>query len=182
MKKRINLSICNNMRTIRKLKGVKQTELAEKIGTSQGRIAEYETGKINVANVTLETALKIAQALGTTIDDLFVDKTEEIESEYKYGIFEASCELREYEDSWDFVNNDENISWPIRIFKTKEEAIEALAEYEGSVSKYRSAAKYDIYTGHVFFVAELEIVEFSENDEDLQAYVNGDGYEITPLD
>lgn len=182
MKKGINSSICNNMRTIRKLKGVKQTELAEKIGTSQGRIAEYETGKINVANVTLETALKIAQALDTTIDDLFVDKTEEIESEYKYGIFEASCELREYASPWDFVNYDENISWPIRIFKTKEEAIEALTEYEGSVSKYRSAAKYDLYAGHVFFVAELKIIEFSENDEDLQMYVNGDGYEITPLD
>lgn len=87
MYKKSVTEISNNIRDIRKAKGIKQTELAAAIGVAQGRIAEYETGKRSVGNITLDTALRIAQALGSTIDEVFTKTIETVESEYKFGIF-----------------------------------------------------------------------------------------------
>ena len=38
---------------------------------SQGRIGDYESGRCTIENITLGVALKISNALGCTIEDLF---------------------------------------------------------------------------------------------------------------
>lgn len=51
----------------RKRKGITQQELAEIIGTTPASISRYENGE---RKLDLETAAKIAKALGCTVDDL----------------------------------------------------------------------------------------------------------------
>lgn len=55
------------IRDLRKEKRMTQATLAEAAGVNRITIAKYETGRINP---TLESAHKIASALGCTVDDL----------------------------------------------------------------------------------------------------------------
>lgn len=55
---------------IRKLKKIKQTELGKQIGTSGDIIGKYERGE-NMPSI--EVAMKIADALGVTLDYLVKD-------------------------------------------------------------------------------------------------------------
>lgn len=70
----IKLELSNNIKEIRKSKGITQTELALEAGLSQGRIANYETSNIPISNMTLDVALRIARALGSTIDEVFTSQ------------------------------------------------------------------------------------------------------------
>ena len=63
--------ISNNLRKTRNDKGIKQSELADRTNCSQGRISDIENGRVAVENITLATALSLANALDCTIDDLF---------------------------------------------------------------------------------------------------------------
>jgi putative transcriptional regulator len=63
--------LCNNLREIRKEKKLTQGQLAAMVGCSQGRIGDYESGRCTIENITLGVALKISNALGCTIEDLF---------------------------------------------------------------------------------------------------------------
>ena len=183
MKTTITKEITNNIRGIRKAKGIKQTELAAAIGTTQGRVAEYETGKLKPENITIGVALKIAQALRCTIEDLFVKTIETTESEYKFGIFEASCELRDYERAWDFMENDTEIGAPLEIFETESAAVESLKKYCSEITKNRSNGGYYFYAGKVYFVADLIVCdEDAEDDADKSIYTAGDGYAITEIE
>lgn len=58
------------IRDLRKEKRMTQATLAEAAGVNRITIAKYETGRINP---TLESAHKIASALGCTVDDLLKD-------------------------------------------------------------------------------------------------------------
>ncbi len=58
------------IKEIRKRLNMSQTDLAEKLGTSIPTVNRYENGK---RSPDLETAAKIAKALGCKIDDL-IDK------------------------------------------------------------------------------------------------------------
>lgn len=182
MKKTTVKTLDSKIREIRKAKGIKQSELAQAVGTSQGRIAEYESGKINIAGIKLESALKIAQALGCSIDEVFVKSEETIESDFRYGIFEASCECRYFDSAWDFVEADTVIGAPLEIFKTEEEALEALKKYSARLEKFRSNGGYDFYFGQVCFVAELEIYDEDGFENDPETYLHGDGIAITEIE
>ncbi|HPY85538.1 helix-turn-helix transcriptional regulator [Ruminococcus sp. XPD3002] len=63
--------ICNNLKEIRKSQKLTQGQLAEMVGCSQGRIGDYESGRCTIENITLGVALKLSNALGCTIEDLF---------------------------------------------------------------------------------------------------------------
>ena len=63
--------ISNNLKEIRKAKKLTQGQIAEMVGCSQGRIGYYESGRCTIENITLGVALKISNALGCTIEDLF---------------------------------------------------------------------------------------------------------------
>ncbi|MDY4678451.1 helix-turn-helix domain-containing protein [Bifidobacterium tsurumiense] len=53
-----------SIKTLRLKRGMTQKELAEKIpGFDRGRIADYETGRRSVSNMTLGKALAICDAL-----------------------------------------------------------------------------------------------------------------------
>ena len=57
------------LRELRKSKGIKSYEMAERVGLSRGGYANIESGHKGPG---LGTARKIAKELGTTVDRLFV--------------------------------------------------------------------------------------------------------------
>lgn len=61
------MSIGETIRKIRKEKGMTQKELAKKLGTTPQNIAQYETGKRNAKQETLQ---KIADALEVDVCEL----------------------------------------------------------------------------------------------------------------
>ena len=61
------MNVGKNLKNLRTLKGVSQTELAEKAGCGQGMIGHIERG---VKIPSLALAYEIAKALECTIDDL----------------------------------------------------------------------------------------------------------------
>ena len=56
--------------TMRKQKRMTQTELAIAVGITQPSISDFESGK---KRPTIDTAKKLADALGCTVDDLLKD-------------------------------------------------------------------------------------------------------------
>lgn len=55
---------------MKKQKRMTQTELAIAVGVTQPSISDYESGK---KRPTIDTAKKLADALGCTVDDLLKD-------------------------------------------------------------------------------------------------------------
>ena len=58
----------NRIRDVRREKGLRQSDLARKVGVFQSEISEIETGERR-PNVYL--AKRIAEALGVSLDELF---------------------------------------------------------------------------------------------------------------
>lgn len=52
-----------SLRELRLKRGLTQSQLGEKVGVSQQRLAEYELGKRSIGNMTLDNALRICDAL-----------------------------------------------------------------------------------------------------------------------
>ena len=55
---------------LRRKKGMSQLELSHATGIKQSRISEFETGRIPTANMTLKTAVSLANALNVHAEDL----------------------------------------------------------------------------------------------------------------
>ncbi len=66
---RAERKMVNNLRAIRKKAGMTQQELAEKTGLTFQKISTYENTD-DLKNITLWNALRIAEALGVTIEDI----------------------------------------------------------------------------------------------------------------
>lgn len=64
----IYLPINNNLKRIRKLKHVRQEDLARAIGSCARTISRIEQGE---RNPSLEIALRIAEYLNTPVEDIF---------------------------------------------------------------------------------------------------------------
>ena len=60
---------CENMRDIRKEKGITQVELAENLSVTQSYISQIERGYID--NPTIKTLMQIADALDADILEFF---------------------------------------------------------------------------------------------------------------
>lgn len=58
----------NKLKTIRESKNLKQTEIAQKVGISVMSYFRYETGE---REPKARTAIRIAKALDTTVEELF---------------------------------------------------------------------------------------------------------------
>lgn len=58
----------NNIKTLRKKKGLRQEDLADALSVSRQTIIAVENDKYNP---TLELAMKLARYLETTVEDLF---------------------------------------------------------------------------------------------------------------
>lgn len=65
------ISIKFKIAEIRKEKGITQKELASAVGTVRSRISDMERGTIKGENITLGNAVKIANYLGASIENLF---------------------------------------------------------------------------------------------------------------
>lgn len=64
----------NNLRTLRRKKGLLQKELAEQSGVELRTIQSYEQGKRELGNSDLVNVLRLAVALDCTVSDLLVDE------------------------------------------------------------------------------------------------------------
>lgn len=61
-------SFPNRVRQVRKAKGLTIKDLHERSGVAIGHISDVENGK---KSPRIDTALRLASGLGTTVDDLF---------------------------------------------------------------------------------------------------------------
>lgn len=68
------------MQEIRKGVGFTQADLSKMTGLTQPYIANVESGKVNIENVSLKNGLIISSVLGCRIEDL-IDNRDEIVSE-----------------------------------------------------------------------------------------------------
>lgn len=66
---RAERTMTNNLRALRKKAGMTQQELAEKTGLTFQKISTYENTD-DLRNITLWNALRIAEALNCTIEDI----------------------------------------------------------------------------------------------------------------
>lgn len=83
------------MQEIRKGVGFTQADLSKMTGLTQPYIANVESGKVNIENVSLKNGLIISSVLGCRIEDL-IDNRDEIVSETRA---KASKVLQETEIS-----------------------------------------------------------------------------------
>ncbi|ADQ04377.1 helix-turn-helix domain protein [Caldicellulosiruptor owensensis OL] len=60
------------LKEIRKMKNLKQKEVAEKLQISPQRYCQYENGK---RKIPIDIAIKIAQILNMSMDEIFYDKS-----------------------------------------------------------------------------------------------------------
>jgi len=58
----------NRLREVRRRKGLRQSDLAKKVGIFQSEISEIETGE---RKPSVYLAKRIAKALGVSLDELF---------------------------------------------------------------------------------------------------------------
>lgn len=66
----MDTSVGNRIKTLREQRDMKQKDLAALVGVHQTRISQCETGE---RGISLELAVKIASALGVSVDDLISD-------------------------------------------------------------------------------------------------------------
>ena len=52
-----------SLRELRQKRGYTQEQLGNKVGMTQGRIADFEAGRRYIGNMTLDNALRICDAL-----------------------------------------------------------------------------------------------------------------------
>ncbi len=109
------MNIGENIKYIRKSKGLTQRELAEKIGVTDSAITRYEKGD---REPNIETLNKIATALEVTINDL-IKNEEKASNKNSIGIRfldmnklgnEKEQIIKVVEEMYEFINakNDEN--------------------------------------------------------------------------
>lgn len=64
-------AIGSNIRMVRNAAGISQTELANRVGSNKSAISRYENG---AQRLSLETLMRIADALGVDLVDLLKEK------------------------------------------------------------------------------------------------------------
>lgn len=158
----------NRIAKIRREKNMKQKKLAEIIGTTQGRLSDYERGRISVENITLGTAEKIAKALECTISDLFEDRAElysgyahvfrikEVSGELEHGVFKIEPGCSQY-----LIDTNDEVVKGSKDYATKEEALNALSTYKSWFNLYRGTCGY-FYSIHEYYAEEVIIDENGE--------------------
>lgn len=60
----------NNLKRLRNEKGLTQSQLAERVETTQRMIQKYESGERDIQKAQVHTVHKMAQALGCSIEDI----------------------------------------------------------------------------------------------------------------
>lgn len=68
---RAERAMVNNLKALRKKAGMTQQELSDKSGVAQQKIATYENTD-DLRNITLWNALRIAEALNCTVEDIVI--------------------------------------------------------------------------------------------------------------
>lgn len=88
-------SVGNKLLEIRKRKGLTQIEVAEKAGLADRTYADIERGS---ANMRVETALRICQALNTTPNEILTTNNTDLDSrKEEIKILFENCSAKEQE-------------------------------------------------------------------------------------
>lgn len=66
----------NHIKEIRESKGITRKELSAMSDVHYNKLSDYENGYTKTENITIGNMLKIASALGVTLDELCRDKSE----------------------------------------------------------------------------------------------------------
>ena len=61
------------LKSLRQAAGLTQSALASRSGINLRQIQKIEAGEIKMENITLQTAARLAQALGITMEELLKD-------------------------------------------------------------------------------------------------------------
>lgn len=81
------------MRKIRKAKGLTMKQLGNIVGVTESAISQYETGK---RQADYEMLLKLSEALGCSVDDLFNEEKEKPAADdddgLKFALFGGAAE------------------------------------------------------------------------------------------
>ena len=64
----------NRIEEIRKMRGIRQEELAEMLGVSRQTVSSLETGRYNPS---ISLAFKVARCFGMTIEEVFIYEEEQ---------------------------------------------------------------------------------------------------------
>ncbi len=89
----------SRIRTVRQSRGITQEQLAEKVDISTNFMSLIENGR----NMSVETLVKIASALGVTVDYLLSD-TIEIDSDIIMVQISQNLSTLDYEEKLFFLN------------------------------------------------------------------------------
>lgn len=98
----------NNIAAIRRSKGMLQKDLAKEAGMAQGRLSCYEAGAIDIYNMTIRQAVKLAEALDCPVQDLWGEYTDYAEGTTMSAVdkqIEAAERAIENQDLDEIVNN-----------------------------------------------------------------------------
>lgn len=119
------MKVNENIRKIRKEKGMTQKELGKKLGISQSAIGQFESKE---TNLKIDTITKIANALAVDITSLI--DTDEL----------AILDIKEHPEKWGFDKeklSEERIEQALKKLNTmgKEEAVKRVEELT-EIKKY----------------------------------------------
>lgn len=64
----------NNLRRVRRARGLTTRQLADKAGVSFRSLGKYENGELNIDGAKLKTLVKLALALDCKITDILTDE------------------------------------------------------------------------------------------------------------
>lgn len=99
-KENINIVLGQRIRTLRKIMGVSQTEIASKVGFTYQQLQKYESGHNRIAVDTLEA---ISEALGVTATDLLSSaESGDVPSIMKFLLGQNDFSQEQYE-AWDSI-------------------------------------------------------------------------------
>lgn len=120
-----------NIKKIRKERGLTQKQLGEKLGISQAAIGQFESNK---ANPKMETIQKIANALNVSLNDLIPDSYE-----------------REIQEGYELLYNDYSFIEVManhKIFsdKEREKILKKIEEYREVLAKINDRDKFVEYS------------------------------------
>lgn len=87
------MTIGENMKRIRRIKGITQKQLGEKMGVTQQRIAQFELDKILPKYETVE---KIAEALGVNPADIDESLVIDLSGDWDIAPGQLSEEMKEF--------------------------------------------------------------------------------------
>lgn len=162
-----------NMLHVKRLEnGISQKELAEKAGCNAGTLSRYEYKKTDIGNMSLEMAVRLANALETTVTELFTIAPAEPRTVYRVccsGVVQFAISrvkvrkgfTKKLEKYPEYVDD--------KMFDTLEEALEHLKNFNSWVTVINryTEDKQRLVEAQEYYVEGEKLDEFGDLIESL---------------